>query len=106
MKPRGQARAAQDISRVSLIRALSGTALRTVKRTLSQDVIHSEEGVDEIVKLLAKFNPTTAAHWIFSAYKGHLQTKRATKETSKLFVNRFEAAASELRDLTGPGERR
>ena len=84
-----------------LARALSGTALRTVKSTLSQDVIHSQEGVDEIVKLLAKFNPTTAAHGIFSAYKGLLQIKRAPKETFKLYVNRFEAAASELRDLTG-----
>lgn len=84
-----------------LSRALSGTALRTVKGTLSQDVIHSEKGVDEIVKLLAKFNPTTAAHGIFTAYKALLQIRRRQKESFKLYVNRFEAAASELRDLTG-----
>ena len=84
-----------------LSRALSGTALRTVKGTLSPDVIHSEKGVDEIVKLLAKFNPTTAAHGIFTAYKALLQIRRRQKESFKLYVNRFEAAASELRDLTG-----
>ena len=55
-----------------LARALSGTALRTVKSTLSQDIIQSEKGVDEIVKLLARFNPTNAAHGIFTAYKGLL----------------------------------
>ena len=76
-------------------------ALRTVKSTLSQDVIHSEEGVDEILKLLAIFSPTIAAHGIFSAYKGLLQIERAPKETFKFYVNRFEAADSELRDLTG-----
>ena len=84
-----------------LSHALSGTALRTVKGTLSPEVIHSEKGVGEVVKLLAKFNPTTAAHGIFTAYKTLLQIRRGPKKNFKLYVNRFEAAASELRDLTG-----
>ena len=84
-----------------LSRALSGTTLRTVKGTLSPDVIHSEEGVEELVKLLAKFNPTTAAHGIFTAYKTLLQIRRGPKENFKLYVKRFEAPPSEVRDLTG-----
>ena len=84
-----------------LSEALYGTAFRTVESTLSDDVINSEEGVDAIVNLLAKFDPTTAAHEIFTAYKGLMQIRRGSKESFKLYVNRFEAAASELRSLAG-----
>ena len=76
-------------------------ALRTVESTLFEDAISSAEGVDGILNLLAKFNPTTAAHKVFTAYKGLMQIRRGGKESFKLYVNRFEAAASELRSLTG-----
>lgn len=84
-----------------LSEALYGTAFRTVESTLSDEVINSENGVEAILNLLAKFNPTTAAHEIFAAYKSLMQIRRGNKETFKLYVNRFEAAASELRNLTG-----
>ena len=84
-----------------LSEVLYGTAFRTVESTLSEDVINSDDGVDAIVGLLAKFNPTTAAHEIFTAYKGLMQIRRGGKESFKLYVNRFEAAPSELRSLTG-----
>ena len=84
-----------------LSEALYGTAFRTVESTIPEDVINSNEGVDAIISLLAKFNPTTAAHEIFAAYKGLMQIRRGSKESFKLYVNRFEAAASELRSLTG-----
>ena len=83
-----------------LSQALYGTARRTVESTLSDGVISSEEGVKEIVNLLAKFNPTTFAHEIFSNFKIVMQTRRNKEESFKLYVNRFEAAASELRNLT------
>ena len=83
-----------------LFEALYGTAFRTVERTIPEDLINSNEGVDEITILLAKFSPTTAAHEIFPAYKGLMQICRGNKESFKLFINRFEAAASELRSLT------
>ena len=83
-----------------LSEALYGTAFRTVESTIPEDVINSNESVDAIISLLAKFNPTTAAHEIFAAYKGLMQIRRGNKESFKLYVNRFEAAASELRSLT------
>ena len=87
-----------------LSEALYGTAFRTVESTLSEDDINSKDGVKRIVELLVKFNPTTAAHEIFSAYKRLLEIRRGQKESFKLYVNRFEAAASELRNLTGQTE--
>ena len=87
-----------------LSEALYGTASRTVESTLTDEVINSDKGVQAILKLLAKFNPTTYAHEIFTAFKGLMQIRRRNKETFKLYVNRFEAAASELRSLTGQDE--
>ena len=84
-----------------LSEALYGTAFRTVESTLPEGVISSDGGVQAIVSLLAKFNPTTAAHEIFAAYKALMDIRRGSKESFKLYVNRFEAAASELRGLTG-----
>ena len=87
-----------------LSQALYGTAYRTVESTLSDETINSKNGVKEILKLLAEFNPTTYAHEIFSAFKGLMRIRRKQNETFKLYVNRFEAAASELRNLTGQDE--
>ena len=87
-----------------LSEALYGTAFRTVESTLSEDDINSKDGVKKIVERLLKFNPTTAAHEIFAAYKRLLQIRRGQKEGFKLYGNRFEAAASELRNLTGQME--
>ena len=83
-----------------LAQALYGTARRTVESTLTDDVINSESGVSEIVHLLVKFNPTTHAHEIFTSFKNLMKIRRRNKESFKLYVNRFEAAASELRNLT------
>ena len=87
-----------------LSEALYRTAFRTVESTLSEEDINSKDGVKKIVELLVKFNPTTAAHEIFAAYKSLLQIRRGQKESFKLYVNCFEAAASELRNLTGQME--
>ena len=84
-----------------LSQALYGTAYRTVESTLSHETINSKNSVKEIPKLLAEFNPTTYAHEIFSAFKGLMRIRRRQNETFMLYVNRFEAAVSELRNLTG-----
>ena len=83
-----------------LSEALSGTAYRTVESTISEDVINSKDGVKAILDLLVKFNPTTYAHEVFTSFKALMQIRRRPKESFKLYVNRFEAAASELRGLT------
>ena len=84
-----------------LSEVLYGTARRTVLNSLSQDQINSEDGVTLIVKRLVKFNPTVFAHEVFVAFKALGQVRRRHKEAFKSYVNRFEAAASELRGLTG-----
>ena len=83
-----------------LSEALSGTAYRTVESTIPEDVINSAGGVKAILDLLVKFNPTTYAHEIFTSFKALMQIRRKPKESFKRYVNRFEAAASELRGLT------
>ena len=83
-----------------LAEALSGTAYQTVESTLSEEVLSSDEGVHAIIRLLIKFNPTTHAHEIFMSFKALMQIRRKHNESFKLYVNRFEAAASQLRGLT------
>ena len=83
-----------------LSEALSGTAYRTVESTIPEDVINSAGGVKAILDLLVKFNPTTYAHEVFTSFKALMHIRRKPKESFKLYVNRFEAAASELRGLT------
>ena len=83
-----------------LAEALSGTAYQTVESTLSEDVLSSEDGVQEVIRLLVQFNPTTHAHEIFTSFKALIQIRRKQNESFKLYVNRFEAATSQLRGLT------
>ena len=68
--------------------------------TLPRETINSEDGVNAILKLLVKFNPTTYAHDVFTSFKALMQIRRRPKESFQLYVNRFEAAASQLRSLT------
>ena len=83
-----------------LAEALSGTAYQTVESTLSEDVLSSDDGVQQIIRLLVQFNPTTHAHEIFTSFKALMQIRRRQNESFKLYVNRFEAATSQLRGLT------
>ena len=84
-----------------LSKSLSGPAYRTVESSLDLDEINSEEGVSKIVKLLVQFNPATHAHEVFVKFKSLMMIRRYSKETFKVYVNRFDAAAAELRALTG-----
>ena len=84
-----------------LSEALSGTALRTVESSIAEDIISSEQGTKAILAKLVRFNPTTYAHDVFTAYKATLRLRRNPQEPFKLYVNRFEAAVEELRSLTG-----
>ena len=83
-----------------LMEALRGTAYQTVVGTNPRDVINSNDGVKAILKLLVKFNPTTYAHKVFTSFKTLMQIRRRPTESFQLYVNRFEAAASQLRSLT------
>ena len=89
------------LRRYLLSEALYRTALRTVKSTLSEEDINSEEEVKKIVEILVKFTPTLAAHENLAAYNRHLQIPHGQKESLKLYVNRFGAAYFEFRNLTG-----
>ena len=81
---KGDKRGYRDFFRGYLLsEAFYGTALRTVENTLSEEQINSKNGVKKIVDLLVKFNPTTAAHEIFAAYKSLLQIRRGQKESFK-----------------------
>ena len=84
-----------------LSESLSGPAYRTVESSLDLDEINSEDGVSKIVQLLVKFNPATHAHGVFVKFKSLMQVRRFSKERFKNYVNRFDAAAAELRSLTG-----
>ena len=83
-----------------LAEGLSGTAYQTVESTLSEDVLTSDYGVQEIIRLLVQFNPTTHAHEIFTSFKALMHILSKPNESFKLYVNRFEAATSQLRGLT------
>ena len=83
-----------------LAEVLTGTAYRTVTSTLTEEEITAENGVKAILDLLVKFNPTSHAYDVFSSFKSLMQIRRGQNESFKFYVNRFEAAASELRNLT------
>ena len=83
-----------------LLEALSGTAYKKVVCTLPREKINSEEGVNAILKLLVKFNPTNYAHKVFISFKALTGINRKPEETFCLYLNRFEGAALQLRSLT------
>ena len=85
-------------------KTLHRPAFRTVETTLSGDDFNTKNGVKKIIELLVKLNATTAAQEISSAYKCLFQIWRGPKKSFKLYVNLFEAAAFELRHLTGRTE--
>ena len=84
-----------------LSEVLEGPVRTTIANSLTAEELSSDDGVAKIIRMLVKFNPVTYAQEISAAHKNLSAVKRADKETYTSYVNRFEAAASQLEALAG-----